>query len=117
MRLKQATFTVEYGDGQTEDVDSHNVIGNEMSSLESRHDGLDYTLVYQCQEDNQTYAEDRHEDQETADSWDDVSNYAIEDADPCERCEVDYGILNRVVLDRIEVNNPNAEINTIHINI
>lgn len=116
MRLKHATYTLEFADGSTEDVDTADEVQEHVEQLDAEHDDIDYTLVYQCQADNHTYADDPHEYPEDADNWDEIDNYAIEDADPCRRCEGDYALINSVALDRIEVNNPDAEITTVHVN-
>jgi hypothetical protein len=114
MHLKHATYTVEFANGTTETVETSSDLQTQIESIDTEE--TDYTLVYQCQEDNHTYAEDNHEDEETANDWSEIDQYAIEDADPCRRCEADYAIINSVVLDRIEVNDENAEIVIVHIN-
>lgn len=117
MRLKPATYTVEYADGSTEDLDTVDEVQEVVEPLDAEYeDAVDYTLVYQCQEDNHEYADDPHEYPTDADTWDEVDNYAIEDADPCERCRGDYALINTVVLDRIVVNNDDAAVTAIHIN-
>jgi len=116
MRLKHATYTIEHADGSTEDLETADEVQERVEELDDTHNDIDYTLVYQCQEDNHTYADDPHEYPTNADNWSEIDNYAIEDADPCERCRGDYALINSVALDRIEVNNPNADITTVHIN-
>ena len=84
MRLKYATYTVEFAEGTTETVENSNQLQEIIEANDSEN--IDYTLVYQCQEDNHTYAEDNHEFEESATNWSEIDHYAIEDADPCTRC-------------------------------
>lgn len=54
-----------------------------------------FTLVYLC--------ENGHEQTEDCETFEECSEYSVEDVDPCEACK-DYGELNYPLLDRIEVN-------------
>jgi hypothetical protein len=116
MRLKHATYTIEYENGETTKLDTVDKLKEAVTKLDNNHDEISYTLVYQCQKDNHTYAEHNHEFPEQADSWQEIDTYAIEDADPCELCRGDYAIINSVVLDRIETNHGDTDIKTIQIN-
>lgn len=56
-----------------------------------------FEIVYQCD------GQETHEESVVLETFDDIDNFAYEDADECEECR-DYDEISRMTVDRIEVN-------------
>lgn len=116
MLLKTARFTVEYEDGNEEELNSVDELQEQIEQLDNEY-GADvtYTLVYECLENNHNYADSTHEYPTDVPNWEAMGTYAIESADPCQICRDDYALINDVGLGRISVNCADSTIETISV--